>query len=312
MKLTLSILVTGAAGVIGSRLARRLVEQGHRVRALVLPDDPHPLLEGVACEIVRGDVRRPETLLRACEGIHTVYHLAAVLLSEDEALFREVNVVGTRNLLDAAARRGVSHFVHVSSASVVYPRSTPYSRSKRAAEELVRSATAFPVTLARPTLVYEEGGGLEFATFIAYLERWPVVLLIGDGSARKKPVHSDDLVVGLAAIAGNPASHGATYGLAGGETLSLRELAELVLGERGRRKWMIPIPVAVCRAAAIVLGPLTGRRLLLEHTLAGLTQDADLDSSAAERDLGYRPLGVREGIRRCRPRQPVEDRCRTP
>jgi len=290
----LSILVTGGAGEIGSRLVRRLVEDGHHVRALVLPGDPgRARLED--CEIAEGDVTRPETLGPALAGIHTVYHLAAVLLVEEPELFVRVNIEGTRNLVLAARDAGVEHFIHVSSASAVYPRSTPYSRSKRVGERIVRSS-GLTWTIVRPTLVYERGGGLEFRTFAEYVARFPVVPLVGDGRARKNPVHADDLVHGLLAICGNPVTHSKLYNLCGGEVLSVRELAELVLARRGRRRPVIPVPLPLCRIAAALYGRLGGRAMLMRHTLAGLTQDADLDSRSAVRDLGYNPRGIRQGL----------------
>lgn len=292
----LSVLVTGAAGMIGSRLVRQLVELGHKVRGLVLPDDPlESKLEGVDCGIHRGDITRPQTLRGAFEGIHTVYHLAAVLLVEDESLFTRVNVEGTRNMVQGAVEGGVEHFIHISSASVVYPHTTPYSRSKRAGEEVVIQA-GLNHTIARPTLVFEQGGGEEFSLFVDFVRRYPVVPLIGDGRALKSPVHADDLIQGLAAIAGRECTHNKVYNLCGGEEISIADLARLVLALDGSRKPLVPVPVSLCRLAAALMGRVMKRPLLLKHTVAGLTQDANLDLSSARDDLGYRPLGIRDII----------------
>ena len=128
----MEILVSGAAGTVGSRLVRGLLEQGHKVRGLVLPEDPlRSRLEDLDCRIVEGDITDRKSLAGAFEGVDLVYHLAAVILSHDPKVFEQVNVVGTRNMLQAAGEAGVGRFIYVSSASVVYPNSTPYSRSKR-------------------------------------------------------------------------------------------------------------------------------------------------------------------------------------
>jgi len=296
--MSVPILVTGGAGEIGSRLVRRLVEAGHSVRVLVLPDDPRlKYLDGIKCDVVEGDITRAETLGGALAGIHTLYHLAAVLLVEQERLFRQVNVEGTRNLVQAARRQRLAHFIHVSSASVVYPRSTPYSRSKREGEAIVRES-GLVHTVVRPTLVYDQGGGLEFKTFADFVSRWPVVPSIGDGRSLKNPVHAEDLIAGLLAICDNPVTHGKLYNLCGGEELTMRELAQLVLEHRGLRRPLVPVPVSLCRLGAAVVGRLSGRAMLLQHTLAGLTQDANLDLTGAAQDLGYNPVGIRQGINR--------------
>jgi nucleoside-diphosphate-sugar epimerase len=295
---SLKLFVTGAAGTIGRRLVQHLLHAGHQVHALVLPEDVlGEQLEGAGCTIWRGDLTRPETLVGALEGVHTVYHLAAVLLVEDPRLFRQVNVDGTRHLLCVARAAGVEHFIHISSASVVYPRSTHYSRSKREGEDLVRYQRGLHTTIIRPTLVYEKGGGLEFATFERFLLSFPLIVpFLGQGTALKNPVHADDLVAALATLAGNPLTYGRQYDLCGGEALSLRELAELILRLHGRHKLLLPLPLSLCRVLAQILGTVRRRTLFVEHTLAGLTQSADLDCSAARRDLGYYPRSVREGL----------------
>jgi NADH dehydrogenase len=291
-----TILITGAAGEIGSRLARRLHQQGHQVRALVLPGDP--LVDRLAntATVHFGDVTRPETLADPFGGVDVVYHLAAVLLCESATQFQAVNVEGTRHVVDAAVAAKVGHLVHISSASVVYPRTTHYSRSKRQAEEIVRACALLNWTVVRPTLVYDREGGLEFKMYADFVRRYPFLPMLAGGRARKRPVHVDDLLSGLASMAGNPIAYGKTYNLSGGETLTLRELAALLLERQGQSKPVLSIPASLGRIAARAWGLLRRCPLLMEHTIAGLTQDADLDPSAATRDLSYHPMGVRAGI----------------
>jgi NADH dehydrogenase len=294
----MTILITGAAGEIGSRMVHRFQEQGHRVRALVLPGDPLTARLGDAAQIHFGDVTKPETLPAAFAGVEVVYHLAAVLLCEKVESFQAVNVEGTRNVAAAAEATGVRHLIHISSASVVYPKTTNYSRSKRQAEGIVTACRKVRWTLVRPTLVYDRDGGLEFKLYVDFVKRYPVVPLVAGGRSRKRPVHVDDLLSGLLAMAGNPVTFGKTYNLSGGETVTLRELAELMLERQGLRKPMLTVPTSLCRIAARAWGVLNRRTLLMEHTLAGLTQDADLDHSAATQDLDYHPIGVRAGLLR--------------
>ena len=151
-------------------------------------------------------------------------------------------------------------------------------------------------TIVRPTLVFEEGGGQEFLLFCDFLRRFPVVPLLGDGRARKRPVHVEDLIDGLVALAGNPRGYGQVYNLSGGDTVTMRELALLLLAQDGARKPLVPVPVPLCRLAAAVLGLLLRRPHLSQHTIAGLTQHADLDPETARRDLGYHPIGIREWL----------------
>jgi NADH dehydrogenase len=294
------ILVTGGAGVMGSRLVRGLVEAGNRVRVLTLPNDPLvSRLDGLDVDVRYGDVGDRSTLEGLCDGVRTVYHLAAILLSRDPDLFQSVNVGGTRNLVDLSIEAGVSHFVLVSSISVIYPYTTPYSLSKRECERIVREQDSMRWTIVRPTLAYNELGGEEFVMFMDYLKRFPVVPFIGRGRALKNPVHVDDLMRGFLAIANNPRTYGKTYAFSGSEEISIWDLGKEMLRHQGIRKPFVALPVWVCKLLAAAMGATMKRPPLTWNAIAGLTQDANPDWSEAKADIGYEPIGIREGLVRC-------------
>ena len=291
--------ITGAAGVMGTRLTARLRKAGWNVRALVMPGDPlRSRVDRLGCEVREGDISDASSLRGACEGVDLVYHLAAVIISHDPSVFQRVNREGTANVVAEAQRSGVGHFVYVSSASVTYPRRTLYAESKLEAERIVASA-GFPYTIVRPTLVYEPGGAQEIMMFLDYLKRFPIVPFIGSGAALKRPVWSEDVVDGLERLAGATIAHGKTYNFSGGEAITMRELAELLLKYHDQPRPVLPIPVFACRAAAALLAALMKKPPLTSSAIAGIVNDANLDPSEAMRDLGYAPLGVRAGFQRC-------------
>jgi nucleoside-diphosphate-sugar epimerase len=297
-----SVLVTGAAGVMGLRLVRALVDGGWRVRGLVLPGDRGRAgLEALGCEVREGDVSERGSLESLCDGIATVVHLAAVIVSRDPSAFGRVNLEGTVHMAAAASAAGVRHFVYVSSASVTYPRRTPYAESKLGAERVVAATRSFAHTIVRPTLAYDETGGQEVLMFLDYLRRFPVVPFIGAGRARKRPVWTGDIAAGLLRLVDNPVSYGKTYNFSGGESIAIADLAHLLLEHHGGDRPFVSVPVPVCRAVAKLLGTFMRRPPLTESAIAGVINDADLDPSEATRDLGYRPIGVHEGFRRCYP-----------
>ncbi|HEY3254312.1 MAG TPA: NAD-dependent epimerase/dehydratase family protein, partial [Polyangiaceae bacterium] len=295
-------LITGAAGVMGARLTARLRKAGWAVRALVMPGDPlRSRVERLGCEVREGDVGDPSTLRGVCDGVDLVYHLAAVIISHDPSVFQRVNRDGTANVVAEAQRSAVGHFVYVSSASVTYPRRTRYAESKLEAERIVASA-GLPYTIVRPTLVYDQGGGQELMMFLAYLKRFPVVPFIGSGAALKRPVWSEDVVDGLERLAGAAIAHGKIYNLSGGEAISMRDLAELLLryhDRHDRPRRFVHLPVWACRAAAAALAVTMNKPPLTSSAIAGIVNDANLDPSEAMRDLGYAPLGVRAGFQHC-------------
>ena len=173
----MKLLVTGATGFLGSALVPLLSRAGHEVRALVRSGD------AVAdAETVKGDVRDPDSVVRALAGVEGVYHLAG-LVSRDPADARkmyELHVEATRNLLTAAARAGVKRIVLASSSGTI-----GVSRVRRVATEEddypIETVGRWPYYLSK---IYEEKIAIEFAR-----RGLPIVilnpsLLLGPGDAR--------------------------------------------------------------------------------------------------------------------------------
>jgi NADH dehydrogenase len=283
---------------MGVRLVERLLAAGWAVRGLVLPGDPgRGRLESMGAEVVEGDVADATSIAGVCEGVDTIFHLAAIIISHDESRFRSINRDGTAHVVAQARAAGVRHVVYVSSASVTYPRRTPYAESKLQAEALVKAAGP-AWTIVRPTLVYDAGGGQELLMYLAYLKRFPVVPFIGRGTAKKRPVWAEDVVEGVARIAGNPRAIGKTYNLSGGESITMRDFSRLLLEHEGVTKRFVPLPVFACRLGARVLGLFMQKPPVTQAAISGIVNDADLDPSLAMAELGYRPLGVRAGLAR--------------
>lgn len=295
------ILVTGGLGVMGTTLVHGLIERGFKVRVLDNSDRFRSRMDGLDVDIRIGDITKPETLPDCLEGVETVYHLAAVLVVFDKSLFQSINVNGTRNMIAAAAKAGVKHFILVSSASVTYPHTTPYSLSKRETERMIKEQTAMKWTIVRPTLAYNEKGADEFNMFLAYLRKYPIVPFIGAGRALKRPVHCDDLMAGFLAVAGIEKSYGKTYAFSGGEAIPIREMAKLMLKHVGEKRTFVTLPIPLCRVIAFFAERFQKKPILTWNAIAGVMQDADLDNSQAREDLGYNPISFREGLQRSYP-----------
>ena len=215
-----SVLVTGGAGFIGSHICERLQSDGWRVEVLdnLATGDRANLPAGVVLHVA--DVRSPAQLRAALRdsGCEAIVHAAAQTSVErsmlDTELDREVNVTGTRNLLDAARDAGVRRFVFMSSGGAIYgetedaatERTVPQPRSfygvhKYVAEEFVR-ASGLPFCVLRPSNVYgprqrsdAEGGVL--AIFVDRLCAGQRLDVHGDGTQVRDFVYVDDVVAAV-------------------------------------------------------------------------------------------------------------------
>ena len=162
--------VTGATGFAGSRLSRHLASLGFEVRALARPTSDLQALDGKRIEIVTGDVRDLKSLENGMRGADLVFHLAAIFrqVGKSDSEYEAVNVQGTKNAVEAAARTGIKRFVHCSTVGVHGDTgSTPatedsplieakdsYNRTKLAAERWARDGVpehprAWLITTAR-------------------------------------------------------------------------------------------------------------------------------------------------------------------
>jgi len=166
-------LVTGGTGFIGSNIALRLVERGWKVSILSRPDSSLDLLEGGPFDFVSGDVLSPQTLLPAMEGIDVVFHAAGVVDYWNQGVERmfQVNVEGTRNVMQAALDAHIGRVVHISSTAAmgihpnemvdetfrfnIRPERFVYGHSKFQAEEIVLEYVrqGLPAVIVNPTTV---------------------------------------------------------------------------------------------------------------------------------------------------------------
>ncbi len=167
------VLVTGASGFVGSAVARKLVERGYAVRALVRATSPRFHLEGLPIEFVEGDLRRAETVRPALVGVRHVFHVAADyrLWARDPNEILANNLESTRIVMEEALRAGVERVVYTSSVATLAVRTDgtsvdetfpldeakaigAYKRSKVAAERLVERMIAehrLPAVIVNPS-----------------------------------------------------------------------------------------------------------------------------------------------------------------
>ena len=284
----MKVLVTGGAGVVGKALCRELQARGVCVRVLTLPGDSGVNLLPQGVEVCFGDVTDYASVRPAFDGVDAVFHLAAILLSNDPTAFEKINAGGTQNVVTACQDAGVKRLLYVSSISVTYPVLTPYGASKLKGEGYVK-ASGLDWTIVRPTLVIGDGGGVEFRMFADFVCKFPVYPMPGGGLSRKRPVRSVDLVKGIAAAGLARNAVGKTYALAGPEIMSMTGMARRILRKAGKRHLMLPVPWWLAKRLAALKNWIGGRRVSAEQALAGFLYDAVPSIENAEKDLDYRP-----------------------
>ncbi len=250
------LLLTGATGLVGSALLRRLTARGEPVRCLVR--DPRRLgPERVRVQITIGDLTDPRAHRQALRGARTVVHLAASSRDQPHATIEELAGLATWRLLRAAEQAGVEHFVFFSALGASPWHHSRLHRAKAIAEQAVAAADLRTTTFA-PSLVYSPGDRR-----LARLDRlaWlPAVPLAGLGRARSQPIWAEDVADCVVGALDRPAGgeQHARYELAGPDVLSHREIADLALRAAHRRRRLVPVPAALLRPVLRGYEALTG------------------------------------------------------
>jgi len=249
------LLLTGATGSIGSRLLPLLLERGEDVRCLVR--EPRRLGERrVDVQIALGDLGEmsdPYLVRQALRGVETVIHLAATIRDQPPKRIEELNGLATVRLLRAAERSGVERFHFFSALDAGPAQRTRFFRAKWLAEQAVASSP-LQTTVFAPSIVYDLSD--PWITLLRRFSFLPVLPVSGEGTARFQPIWAEDVARCVVAALDREARP--RYELAGPETLSYDEMADLVSRIAGRPRPLVHMPLPLVRSSLLALRTLVG------------------------------------------------------
>lgn len=306
------LLVTGATGFLGSRIAKMLCADGRQVRATGHPDDP---VGDLPCEYLPCDLLDEKTTQKALQDVTAVFHVAAMVTFRPDLYEKQmrVNVEGTRILLRAAEKAGIQRFIYTSTVNTLgippkgelgdentafnwEPYRLGYMDSKHAAEKLVLASKldavcVLPVTMFGPGDVFFNAG-----SYIRESARGRAFLAPPGGTT---VAHVDDVARGHW-LAHEHGQRGQRY-ILGGEPLSYLEILTMIAEELGRRPPFGTAPGFLLRWA----GRQSDRLRKYLHIPLQLSEGLMVAGSShlyyshekAEKELGYQHRPAREAIR---------------
>ncbi len=307
-------LITGGAGFLGVKLGKALLERGHTVRLLTRGKQP----DLVGAEVVIGDLGDKEALRHACEGCDVVFHTAGVISYNPQKndLMFQTNVIGTRNIVEAALNAGIKRFIHTSSTAAIGVNENPevllnedspfnaestglaYFTTKYAAEQEVLAAVkrGLDAVILCPGSLLGPGDTRRYEqTYPGLIYKFNPRFLIHGGI---NLVDIDDVVKGHL-LAWEKGRRGERY-ILGGENLTFAELITRTNKLIGREppKFYLPRWLMGAAAAGIKIAILCGAKLHITPEIVRQTARWYLfvDSSKAQRELGYQPRFVDNAI----------------
>jgi nucleoside-diphosphate-sugar epimerase len=313
-------LITGGTGFTGKALVRRLLDLGHEVVALDYKEGHKTQeLRDWGAQVILGSVTDKEVVRRAMGGVEVVHHLAAAFREMDvpDRYYWEVNVGGTRNVLEAAREQGVRKLIYCSTCGVHGNIDHPpggedapiqpadyYQRTKYEAEPIVREfhERGLPTVILRPAAIYGPGDPERF--FLIYRRvargRFP---MFGDGKTCYHPLYIDNLVDAFVLAMGDGVGDGEAYLIADEEYVEIEDLVRRVARSLGVEVRIPHYPVWPVVAAGHVVEkacrPFGITPPIFPRRVDWYRQNRAFKIDKAKRDLGYRPaVGLDEGLRR--------------
>lgn len=287
------VTVFGGTGFVGRQVVRSLSKQGWRVRVAarnVGRGYRMRMLGDVGqIEVVQANVRDAASVGRALDGAEACVNLVGVLYESGRQGFESLHAQGAKAIAEAAAARGVTHFVQVSAIGADAESPASYARTKAMGEAAVRAAIPSAVVL-RPSVVFGPEDDF-FNRFAAIAGFSPALPLPGGGATRFQPVYVGDVATAVAKAISDPACAGKTYELGGPGVFTFRELMDFVLREIGKNRILAPLPwpIASLIGKVAALTALVGIPPVLTSDQVEMLRSDNVVADGAE---GLEALGI--------------------
>jgi NADH dehydrogenase len=294
----MKVFLTGATGFVGSHLLKRLLRDGHEVRALARLRS-----SGLAetapgssrLEWIEGDVLSPN-FDSAVAGCDAVVNLVGIIREHGKQTFEAVHHQATCNLVAAALRTGVQLFVQMSALGARRENASRYHITKFAAEEEVRKAALLHVIL-RPSLIFGPGSAF-LNQMVGVMRAIPLVRPVpGTGKYRFRPVHVDDVAECFVQSLSNSAARGQAVDLVGAEELTLGDVTNEIAACLGVHKTVVHIPIPVMKTAARIFSILPVTPPITPDQVRMLEEGSTASPEPMQRIFGIDPIGFRAGLR---------------
>ncbi|HSM84717.1 MAG TPA: complex I NDUFA9 subunit family protein [Candidatus Limnocylindrales bacterium] len=293
----MTICLTGGTGFVGRNMVRRLVAEGHAVRALArnVPPEGFGRIQAArnegSIEWVSGDVVSGAGLDDAMQGCDAVIHLVGIIVEKGTNTFERVHHLGTRNVVEAARRAGIKRLVHMSALGVRADGVAAYQTSKWRGEEEVRKS-GLPYCILRPSLIFARGDGF-VRQMMDVMRKAPLFRPVpGNGKAKFRPIWVDDVTFCFASALTNAAATNQTIELGGADELTLDDVLAEIARWAGVRKPAVHVPLPLMMAGALLAQVLPNPPVTVDQ-LRMLREGSTCDIAPMTRIFGFQPKGFK-------------------
>ena len=292
------ILVTGAAGFVGSRIVARLAEQGAQPRALVRDAaSARSRLPQSGAEIVVGDTTKPETLDAALAGVETIIHCAFITADRKPGPgvnYYETNTTGTRNLVAAARNAGVQRICVMGGLGTKPSKPGSYMEGRYEADQAVKQS-GLTWSILGPSIQFGHGSAF-FNGLAGLIKSVPVVVpVVGNGKLKFQPIWVEDVTTCILKLAQEPAPYdGRVIEVGGPEILTYNQVLDLLMQTLHVRRIKAPGPKPLVKLGAAMMSVVLAKPPITPAAVELFDFENATDLDSVERNFGFVPKSLRD------------------
>ena len=255
----MKVALIGGTGFVGAYLVEALLGAGHEVSLLVRSGSEQKIASASACRVINGDLADKQALAETLAGNDAVVYNVGILreFPRQGITFEDSQYRGVTDTITAAKEAGIRRLLLMSANGVKQP-GTRYQETKYRAEQAALES-GLDVTIFAPSVVFgDPDGKMEFATQLYQEMIRPPLPAVGfhtgwkpsTGPLLMSPVHVRDVADAFVRALEDPATSGKRFALGGPEVLSWQEMLRRIAAAAGKRKWILPMPVALMKMGA--------------------------------------------------------------
>lgn len=307
-----TILITGVNGFIGSNIAERLINAGHRVRGLVRKTSDLKFIKGLNIELFYGDVTDKNSLIKPMKGVDIVIHVAG-LASDWGAYekFYNINVKGTQNIAESASANNIKRFVHISTTALhgfknfkyideSFPMAEtifPYCETKKIAEQWLfdfAKTVDMEITAIRPGNVFGPKDHTFIEKYLDALEKGKAAY-VDRGKRWTCPAYIENLVDGIMKACFEPSANGQAFFITDGLEINWKTFTEKFADQLGVKRPSLSVPYRLGYGLAFLMEILyklfriSSPPLLTRYRISNGGRDYHFSIDKAKRLLKYEP-----------------------
>lgn len=291
------ILLTGATGFIGTNVLRALSEKNLQVRCLVRK----PIRsEKPDIAYVTGDVLDYDSLLRATEGVDTVYYFIHMMGSQPRGAQKRFDILdrlAINNMVKACRINGVKRIIHLTGIRAPQEKLSTHLESRKEVEEIIKNSGIGYTIFRASAIIGREGAAFEILD--TAVRKFPIIPVFNWQNTRVQPIYIGDVIQYLVECLDKKETINRCFDIGCSQVFTYRELMQQYAKELGLKRIFLPIPGTLHRISAMVMGKLAPVNPDVVYWLIeSLQNNMVCEPNDLEAIFGFEPLSFKESIRK--------------